>query len=329
MSRRSVAPLVLAVGLAGPALAAPPPIRLHLPLACQPGQTCFIQQYFDHDPGPGAKDYRCGSMTYQGHDGTDFRIPTMAAQRAGVAVLAAADGTVTALRDGMADISVAVTGSAAVAGRECGNGVILSHPGGWQTQYCHMAKGSVRVTKDQAVKAGQALGQVGESGDAAFPHLHLNVIENGAKVDPFAFGAPVGACRAGASLWAPEAARALAYTSPELINRGFTDGAVSMDDIEEGRTQARAPTSASPAIVAFVRAIGLSGGDVLALQMTGPGGLAVNGAPQTLDRDKAQWMMFSGSKRPAGGWPRGVYRGRFTVRRAGVLVLDQGFELRL
>ncbi len=207
MSRRWIAALVLVPALTGAAMAAPPAIQLHLPLACQPGQSCFIQQYFDHDPGPGEKDYRCGSMTYQGHDGSDFRIPTMAAQRAGVAVLAAADGTVTALRDGMADVSVAVTGSAAVAGRECGNGVILSHPGGWQTQYCHMAKGSVRVIRGQAVKAGDALGKVGESGDAAFPHLHLNVIKDGTKVDPFAFGAPPGACRAGASLWAPEAER--------------------------------------------------------------------------------------------------------------------------
>ncbi len=102
-----------------------------------------------------------------------------------------------------------------------------------------------------------------------------------------------------------------------------------MDDIEEGRAQARTPTSTSSAIVAFVRAIGLNGGDVLALQMTGPGSLAVNDAPQTLDRNKAQWMMFSGSKRPANGWPRGVYRGRFTVRRGGSVVLDRSFELRL
>ena len=33
---------------------------LDLPLDCAFGETCFIQQYFDHDPGPEAKDYRCG-----------------------------------------------------------------------------------------------------------------------------------------------------------------------------------------------------------------------------------------------------------------------------
>ncbi len=45
------------------------PLTLEVPLACRFGETCFIQQYFDHDPGPGAKDYRCGPMVYDGHDG--------------------------------------------------------------------------------------------------------------------------------------------------------------------------------------------------------------------------------------------------------------------
>ena len=69
-------------------------VSLQVPVDCRVGESCFIQQYADHDPGPGAKDYRCGSLTYDGHDGTDFRLPTTAAQRAGVKVLAAADGMV-------------------------------------------------------------------------------------------------------------------------------------------------------------------------------------------------------------------------------------------
>lgn len=46
---------------------------LSLPLDCKFGETCFIQQYFDHDPTQGAKDYRCGPMAYDGHDGVDLR----------------------------------------------------------------------------------------------------------------------------------------------------------------------------------------------------------------------------------------------------------------
>jgi hypothetical protein len=305
-------------------------ITLQQPIACEVGRTCFIQQGFDHDPGPGAKDYRCGSITYDGHDGTDFRVPTLKDQRQGVEVLAAADGTVKAMRDGMEDISVDKIGKAAVAGRECGNGVVLTHADGWETQYCHMAKGSVRVRAGQAVRTGEVLGKVGESGDAAFPHLHLSVRKGAEKVDPFAYGAAAGDCGTGASLWSPTAAKALAYRSPELINFGFADAAVSLDDIEEGRFEGRSPGADAPAVVAFIRAIGLLKDDVLTLELTAPDGRAARGAPVTLDHDKAQYMLFAGLRRPAaGGWAKGAYQARFRVMRAGKPVLERSFALSL
>ena len=62
-------------------------IQLSLPLDCVPGKTCFVQQYVDVKAGPGAEDYACGRATYDGHKGTDFRLPTLAEARKGVAVL--------------------------------------------------------------------------------------------------------------------------------------------------------------------------------------------------------------------------------------------------
>src|SRR5215831_9272833 len=72
-----------------------------LPIDCQIGKTCIVQNYVDHEPGPAARDYRCGSLTYDGHKGTDIRIPDRSLFERGVAVLAAASGRVRALRDGM------------------------------------------------------------------------------------------------------------------------------------------------------------------------------------------------------------------------------------
>src|SRR5262245_52713649 len=69
------------------------PISFSLPIACEVGATCFIQNYSDNDPSPGARDYYCGDRTYDGHDGTDFRLPSLEEQQAGVNVLAAATGT--------------------------------------------------------------------------------------------------------------------------------------------------------------------------------------------------------------------------------------------
>ncbi len=44
-----------------------------------------------------------GSRTYDGHDGTDFRVPSMTFMQAGTPILAAADGVVIRLRDGIND----------------------------------------------------------------------------------------------------------------------------------------------------------------------------------------------------------------------------------
>ena len=70
-----------------------------LPIACDPGETCHIQQYVDADPGPGAQDYRCGTLSYEGHKGTDFALTDLSAMVAGVDVLAAAPGVVAAQGD--------------------------------------------------------------------------------------------------------------------------------------------------------------------------------------------------------------------------------------
>ena len=299
-------------------------IILGLPVACAIGQTCFIQQYFDHDPGPSAKDYRCGSQSYDGHDGVDIRLPTLAAQRRGVNVLAAAPGTVKGLRDGVADVDVRIAGTASVKGHECGNGVVVAHEGGWETQYCHMAKGSVRVHAGDPVIMGTVLGLVGESGDAAFPHLHFSLRRNGQKLDPFAWNA--AACGVGQSLWSPKAQAALAYRVPQVINAGFAPAPVTMDDVESGRAEADKPASQGAALIAFVRTIGLSAGDVQAIAVLSPNGLLLaSSRAAPLDHDKAQWMMFAGKKNAGAGFAPGTYKARYTVERAGHVVLERNF----
>ena len=47
-------------------------LELRLPIRCDVGATCEIQNYVDLDPSPKARDYQCGSRTYDGHKGIDF-----------------------------------------------------------------------------------------------------------------------------------------------------------------------------------------------------------------------------------------------------------------
>lgn len=302
---------------------APPPV-LRLPIACTPGKTCFIQQYADHDPGPGAKDYHCGSLVYDGHDGTDIRLPTVAAQKRGVAVLAAADGNVLAIRDGVADHLIeGEADRAAIKGRECGNGVLMRLANGWQAQYCHMANGSIAVEPGQAVHTGETLGRVGLSGNTEFPHLHFAIRDGARKVDPFAPDAAPGTCSPtpGHGLWDAQGAAALAYRATDILNAGFAQGLVTMQAIEDERLPE--PHGASPAVVFYGRAIGLLAGDHMRVTVTGPGGQALAENDAAIDTPKAQYMLFAGKKRPPSGWPSGRYKGTVTVAREGRTVASR------
>ncbi|AWN38243.1 M23 family metallopeptidase [Methylobacterium radiodurans] len=318
------------------ALAAPPAladgIRLHLPLACEPRRTCFVQHYVDRDPGPGARDYACGSRTYDKHDGTDFRVRTGAEARGEAGrVLAVAPGRVLRVRSDMADGRVRGADAAEIKGVECGNGLVVAHADGWESQYCHMARDSLVVRPGDPVAAGQTLGQVGLSGMTEFPHLHLTLRQNGQVVDPFApEGAPdtcdPAAPGRGGTLWEPKTAAALGYQSGSVLNAGFADAAVSMEDVEAATL--RMPGADSGALVAYVRAIGLETGDVQSLVLTDPGGAVVAQSVQpALERPRAQSLLFVGRKRPVEGWAAGTFTARFWVERGGRVALEKTFGL--
>ena len=212
-------------------------IEFALPIDCTVGETCVVQHYVDRDPGDDRRDYMCGHQTYDGHDGIDVRIPDLRAMEAGVAVVAAADGVVKATRDGMADQSIADTGADAVKDRECGNGVMVVHADGWSTQYCHMKKGSIRVSEGDTVSAGTPLGEVGLSGMTEFPHVHFTVRQGDAEIDPFAIEPATAdptcdfAGDASTSIWTAEARAALVYRPAFVLNAGFSDAPVEMEQI--------------------------------------------------------------------------------------------------
>ncbi len=94
----------------------------------------------------------------------------------------------------MADVSVAVTGHDAIRDRDCGNSLVIAHADGFETQYCHMAQGSLMVKPGDVVSAGQPIGDVGLSGDTEFPHLQITVRHDSKVIDPFAYDETESAC---------------------------------------------------------------------------------------------------------------------------------------
>jgi lipoprotein NlpD len=114
-----------------------------------------------------------GSRDGRAHEGIDLPAPT------GTPVLAAADGEVVYAGDGI---------------RGYGNLVVLQHPGDLLTVYAHNS--ALFVKQGQAVRAGERIAAVGQTGRATGPHLHFEVRQGQVPRDPMTYlsqGAPSGA----------------------------------------------------------------------------------------------------------------------------------------
>lgn len=297
---------------------------LNPPADCTLGETCFVQNYVDRDPSPGAADFTCGPMTYDGHKGTDFALPSLAAMRDGVDVLAAAPGTVIALRDGMPDTGIETPD---MDGRDCGNGVVIRHGGGWETQYCHMQQGSVRVARGQRVAKGTVLGQVGLSGRTEFPHVHLSVRRDGAVVDPFAPAPGPITCSEtrGRGLWQDP----IAYQPGAVLSAGFTSQPPSYAQVKDGLPSPDSLPANAPALVLWAHALGGQAGDVLVLEITGPHGRTLLAHEAAVERDQARFFRFAGKPLRAAGWPEGTYRGKVSLQRDGTTISRRAVTLRI
>jgi len=305
---------LLNLGLLAAATAAE--MRLELPVDCEIGRVCVVQNYVDQDAGPGARDYTCGPLAYNGHDGTDIRVPSLVEMRAGVPVLAAAAGEVKAVRDGMQDVSIRDIDRATVKGREAGNGVVVAHPDGWETQYSHLLNGSIAVRPGDRVTSGQVLGLIGLSGQTEFPHVEFALRRDGEAVDPFTGLAPGSGCgEDGQSLWSEAVARELAYRPGGLLLAGFAARKPTVEGVLEGGFRRDSLTVAAPALLFWAVSWGLRGGDEETLTISRPDGSELLRSETRVPRNKAQWFRFGGKRRPPEGWAPGRYRADYSVRR--------------
>ena len=296
---------------------------LRFPVLCAYGTDCWVQNHVDTQPGPGASDYRCGHLTYNGHGGTDIRLRDLVQMRGGVDVVAAAPGVVRAIRDGMPDVGLDGRDRASLTGREAGNGVAIRHPGGWETQYSHLTRGSVQVREGARVQAGTKLGEVGLSGVTEFPHVEFIVRRNGAEVDPFTGSAPEQGCSTrGTPLWRAAARDRLAYIPTALLSAGLAPTRPRAKNARESRYRDAKIGPGSAVLTFWARVMGPQTGDRQTLQLRGPSGRVIAEDTARLPRDQARRFGYVGRRRPDGGWPAGCYVGSYTLIRDGRTVVD-------
>lgn len=278
--------------------------------------------YVDRDPAPeSAVDFGCGRQTYDTHKGTDFAISDEGVMAQGVAVQAAAAGTVLRVRDGVPDRRVEdQTAKDAVEGIECGNGVVIDHGNGWETQYCHLRNGSVVAKPDTQVEAGTILGMVGESGLASFPHVHLSVRYQGEIVDPFVGVTSTPGCNVPRNpLWS----QSLDYVPTGLVRAGFAQTQPELETLWSGHFTETLFPREIPALLFWVQAYGVVQGDRELFRMIAPNGDEIVNHENEVEQSNRIWMSYVG-KRNTAERPilPGVWRGEYRLTRGDRVLIE-------
>ena len=276
-------------------------IELALPADCVPGVNCFVQQYPDMDSGPGAVDPFCGGATYDGHNGTDLRVLSMKDVTRGVPVLAMADGKVLRSRDGEPDrLVVTADEGKAVGSRQCGNGVVVHHGDGVEAQYCHMKQFSIAVRPGFSVRKGEKIGEIGASGMAQFPHVHVSVRKNGREVDPSTGRTVSGGCGNGTVRIDPLFSRGvlelLGRGETQLLSFGLAGAPVAHAELALSGPPPVADRS-SDALVGWAWLQNVRKGDRVSVEVSRPDGTPMaSGTTEPIDRAKATYSSYTGKR---------------------------------
>ncbi len=312
MNRRLFFPAAIFVGLTAPASS----LELSLPVACTPGDDCWIAYHVDVAAGPEIRDFSCGTRTYDDHKGVDFAIRDYTAMRRGVAVLASAPGVVEAVRDGMKDVNFRTVDPKSVARRECGNGVLLDHGNGWTTQYCHMRRGSLAVKRGQRVTAGQTLGKIGLSGKTTFPHLHFQTKHYDKVIDPFlGVGRSAGCGGTPAPIWTAETVRQLRYRPVEIYNAGISNYRPDPKAIRNGTFLPWLTGLTDETVYVWTDVFGVEKGDTVVFSLRDGDGKLLYEQRRTAPERGSRGFLSVGRKVPGAVRLREGLRGTVTVER--------------
>ena len=284
-------------------------IELDMPIDCTIGVNCLIQNYVDAEPDENARDFACGPLAYNGHQGTDFRLRNQAEISKGYNALAAAPGQIVSVINDRPDHDFTDYNEDPLG---CGNAVMINHGGGWVSQYCHLANGSIPVTEGQNVETGDVLGKVGSSGGTSFPHLHYAIRRFGATINPFTGVSPVG-CKAPKAkpLWKPETK--LSYQPTALIGFGVTGQFPSLQIVQTDHELLTPPQGDTMPVYVWFHLLGARKGDSIRLMAFDSNGRPFASELFKVEQDQTIYLANIGltpEDLDLTHWPPGKYKAR-------------------
>jgi murein DD-endopeptidase MepM/ murein hydrolase activator NlpD len=292
-------------------------IKLTTPVKCTLGEDCWIANYMDTEAAENVhKDFTCSGLTTENHEGTDFAIRNRTQMNEGVDVIAAHDGKIARVRDGEEDNIKADEELAAIreANLNCGNGILIDHGMGRSTFYCHLKKGSITAKVGDQVKRGQKIAQIGQSGDAQYPHLRFSYIWEGAHIDPFT-GQNMGAgCDAQQNpIWKTP----ITYDPYPVFDSGFANTLPDFQDLRENGHKEMKIKSTDKTLVYWIGFFHAIEGDTLEMKITDPEGKSFSWRNVTFDKTRMlPNFYYTGRKLEGETLKSGTYKGQATFKRA-------------
>jgi murein DD-endopeptidase MepM/ murein hydrolase activator NlpD len=124
-------------------------------LPFEQGKKVYLVQAYD------------SKLSHKGEFALDFKV------KQGTIICAAREGKVIAAR------SDSDKGGLNPENLSDGNYISIQHSDGSIAHYWHLQKNGVKVKVGDDVSKGQQIGNSGNTGYSAFPHLHFEVIQNG------------------------------------------------------------------------------------------------------------------------------------------------------
>lgn len=127
-------------------------------LPFEQGKKVYLVQAYD------------SKLSHKGEFALDFKV------KKGTVICAAREGKVIAAR------SDSDKGGLNPENLSDGNYISIQHSDGSIAHYWHLQKNGVKVNVGDEVLKGQQIGNSGNTGYSAFPHLHFEVVQNGEQV---------------------------------------------------------------------------------------------------------------------------------------------------
>jgi hypothetical protein len=296
------------------------PAQLQWPLSCSAGRDCFIKAYPDvtawTDPSKPV-DYRCGGRTEPGLAGTKVMFKDWATALDDQPIYPVAMGRVKEITDHFAD------GEVQPDEHSCGNRVVVDH-GGWESTYCHLKQGSVKVAVGQNLVLNDVLGYAGQSGAVAEPMLAFYLTQGGLPFDPF-LGQTIATTKpcvkAGhTGVWTTE----VNYLDAAHISSGFGARVVNHLEVKANAgLPAREISAKSPYLVAWIRVQHVMQGDEEIFTLANPAGKVVQRRVQKLPGYSPDYLSYVLFKAGKDGLNKGDWLSHYELKRSGRIILQK------